>query len=413
MTLGCAGPHLADTPNLFAESVDNPFRDVPAAWQSSTIDILYATDRKPLDSDGSQLRYGTERSHALAFGRCEIEVGKALSWSELVEASRTARRSRSLPLKVKTIEQSGIFPETRAHVIEEDGRWIEDPSYRAEIDAVTEGLHKQLTARLARTPRKDVFLFVHGFNNTFDDAAFRMATLWHYLGRIGVPVLYSWPAGQGGLLRGYTHDRESGEFTILHLKQFIKALASCPEVEKIHIIAHSRGTDVAMTALRELSLFYQGAELDTRHELKLGNVILAAPDLDLQVAVQRIAAERLLIIPERFTMYMTDDDKAIGMAQWLFMSIQRLGQMGESDLNEYQLEQLQKMNQLNLIRVNAKLDFLGHGYFISNPAVLSDLILILRDNRDPGVENGRPLRKTSGGFWILDEHYPVRSDDGL
>jgi len=63
-------------------------------------------------------------------------------------------------------------------------------------------------------------------------------------------------------------------------------------------------------------------------------------------------------------------------------------------------------SQVQLIDVKVKTDFLGHGYFISNPAVLSDLILILRDNRPPGAENGRPLLREEGGFWELYDGYP-------
>jgi esterase/lipase superfamily enzyme len=44
-------------------------------------------------------------------------------------------------------------------------------------------------------PRKEVFIFVHGFHNDFNDAAFVMAELWHFLGRIGVPIVYTWPSG--------------------------------------------------------------------------------------------------------------------------------------------------------------------------------------------------------------------------
>jgi esterase/lipase superfamily enzyme len=64
--------------------------------------------------------------------------------------------------------------------------------------------------------------------------------------------VYSWPAGQAGLLRGYSGDRESGEFTVFHLKEFIRTIAAIDEVEKINFSAHSRGTDVILTALREL-----------------------------------------------------------------------------------------------------------------------------------------------------------------
>ena len=40
-----------------------------------------------------------------------------------------------------------------------------------------------------------------------------------------VPVAYSWPAGSKGLIRGYTYDHDSSEFTVYHLKQMLHALA--------------------------------------------------------------------------------------------------------------------------------------------------------------------------------------------
>ena len=51
---------------------------------------------------------------------------------------------------------------------------------------------------------------------------------------------------------GYNVDRESGEFAVHHLKQAIRLIADTPGVEKLHLLAHSRGTDVLVTALREL-----------------------------------------------------------------------------------------------------------------------------------------------------------------
>ena len=43
--------------------------------------------------------------------------------------------------------------------------------------------------------------------------------------------------------------------------------------------------------------------------------------------------------------------------------------------------------------------------------MLSDLILILRDNRATGDKNGRPLIRSSGGFWVLEEDYPNRKPE--
>jgi esterase/lipase superfamily enzyme len=232
-----------------------------------------------------------------------------------------------------------------------------------------------------------------------------MAQLWHFLGRFGVPIVYAWPAGRGGL-RGYATDRESGEFTVFHLKQFLRAIADCPDVERVHIIAHSRGSDVILTALRELTEYYKGTGQRPGEALKLGNLILAAPDIDWQVFAERVAAEQLLAVAERTTIYLSPDDKAIRLATILFDSGRRLGQLFVSDLSNRQRDVLRDLR--NLAVVDARIqqgDFLGHGYFYANRAVSSDLILVLRDGRDPGAENGRPLELEESVFWRIRDDY--------
>src|SRR5207253_2224959 len=80
---------------------------------------------------------------------------------------------------------------------------------RTELSA----FQQMVQARVAGSDYKDVFVFIHGFNSAFEDAVFRAAEVWHFLGRVRVPLVYTWPAGHGGL-RGYAYDRESGEFTV-------------------------------------------------------------------------------------------------------------------------------------------------------------------------------------------------------
>jgi hypothetical protein len=47
----------------------------------------------------------------------------------------------------------------------------------------------------------------------------------------------------------------------------------------------------------------------------------------------------------------------------------------------------------------------SHSYVFTHPAALSDLILVLRDRRDPGAANGRPLRQPMEGVWELTDDY--------
>jgi len=48
-----------------------------------------------------------------------------------------------------------------------------------------------------------------------------------------------------------------------------------------------------------------------------------------------------------------------------------------------------------------------HDYPFTHPSALSDLILVLRDGRQPGKENGRPLTHLGGAFWMLDNNYKI------
>lgn len=403
-TVGCSQRQLMKTPNLYADGGRSPFGDVPAVYQNNHVDVLYATDRKSVVEKG-KLRYNHERSKSLAFGACRVTIGDGVSWETLVRESLTQKRRTSLPIKVGYVEEWGRFPGTPMPLTRVDGRLVDDPISVEELHQAQASFRLQIIQELQQTPRKEVFLFVHGFANDFDVAAITIAQIWHFIGRQGVPMIYTWPAGIGGLT-GYFHDRESGEFTIYHLKQFLRTLASVPELEKIHILAHSRGTDVVTTALRELHIEIRASGGDTGKTLKLGNLILAAPDLDAEVTSQRIGSERLFFVPERFTVYVSRTDKAIGFADWLMHSIRRIGQLVTTDLTATQKRVASMLSDLHVVNANIRPSLVGHGYFHSNPAVSSDLILILRDNRDPGVEHGRPLINKTTNFWELNDNYP-------
>jgi esterase/lipase superfamily enzyme len=403
---GCGRPELARSPNLFVRSPENPFADVPPDLQSNEIQLYYLTDRVPIEPTNGELRYGFGRSPSLALGTCIVTIGDDLPWDTLVEDSRTHQRSQRLPLRVTDIAELTRTPSAVVPFVEIDGRRKPDPEVVEERAAAARAVADLLSERLERAPRKELFIFVHGFNNTFEDAAYRMAQLWHFMGRVGVPVIYTWPAGHPGLLRGYNYDRESGEFTIFHLREALRLLANCEDVEKIHIVAHSRGCDVAMSALRELHIESRAAGLDTRSSLKLGTVVLAAADLDIDVVGMRIVADGLHHVPEFLTVYLSEDDRAIGIASWLFSSVRRLGQARKWDFTPQQRERMDRFPEIHFVDVEITTDWLGHGYFISNPAVLSDLILVLRDRRLPGAEHGRPLRPIGGQFWGLDRKYP-------
>ena len=298
------------------------------------------------------------------------------------------------------------FPDTPPPIVFEGDVAHETPEYLAAEKKAEDALHEGLRRRLALTPRKEAFVFVHGYNNTLEVAAFRMADLWHFLGREGVPIIYSWPAGSPGLIRSYTYDRESSEFTIYHFKEFLRALAAYPGLEAIHIIAHSRGCDVVVTALRELIMVARATGGDPQAMLKFGHIVLAAPDLDADVAQQRFGSERLYEGWELLTIYVTRKDRALGTAEWLFSSPRRIGKLRPEQFTETERERTARIGSIDVVDARVRTDYLGHGYFLSNPATCSDVILFLRYGRAPGAENGRPLTEVIPNFYILDDNYP-------
>ncbi len=178
----------------------------------------------------------------------------------------------------------------------------------------------------------------------------------------------------------------------------------------IHLIAHSRGTDVALSAFRELVIWARGAGLDPRKHFKIKNFVLAAPDLDVQVISQRIAAERLALAVDQATLYSSPDDKAIGLAEWLFASPRgRLGTLGIDELNEEEIGRMKaNASRVTVVNFDGESTGYGHSYFRNNPAVSSDLVLKIRYGFKPG-EPGRPLEHIGLNFWRVPEGYPANA----
>ncbi len=74
-----------------------------------------------------------------------------------------------------------------------------------------------------RGAKRHVLVFVHGFNNKFEDAVFRFAQIVHDSGAEVAPVLFTWPS-KGSVL-AYGYDRESTNFSRNGLETLLRDLA--------------------------------------------------------------------------------------------------------------------------------------------------------------------------------------------
>jgi len=171
-------------------------------------------------------------------------------------------------------------------------------------------------------------------------------------------------------------------------------------------MAHSLGTDVATTALRELNIALRAQGKNAQESLKLGTLMLAAPDLDLEVFSQRFWMENLGAAAKRTVVYFSSEDKAIGLSNWLFGSKTRIGTVSQIPLSPQQVQLIEQMPQIQLVECQVKAFASSHAYVFGNPAAMSDVVAVLRDRRDAGAASGRPLQPNANATWLLtNDHF--------
>ena len=396
----CSSVHkLPKTPSLYSAQSPYPAQNIPPAEQGVTSKIYYITDRNPHSDDGAQIGYDKDRSASMAFGEATI-IYDDISWDGLIGASQT--ETKRPKVEVSTIDEVERFPATPLiFSATPDGIFVnqdEAAQYKQSIETV----QKNISDRLKSNNQKDVLLYVHGFNVSFEEAVLGLNDVWHFCGRQAVPIAYSWPSGSGNLF-GYFTDRESGEFTVYHLKETIRLLSSMAEVENIHILAHSRGTDITTTALRELVIETRASGKDPLATLKVKNLIMAAPDLDYGVVTQRLIAEKFGPAFGQITIYMNSGDSALGIAQNLMRGI-RFGKLTAEKQSEREAQIFNNVGNVSFVNVNDVSGLIGHNYFSQHPGALSDIISLVKTGSRPGTEE-RPLTHIEGNFWTLDKSY--------
>jgi esterase/lipase superfamily enzyme len=393
------------TPNIYSSGKKTLFEGAIPELKNNKIEVVYATDRAQEIGDDSPNSYGFARSNSVSFGVVTIEIGDNESWDVIEQLSTLEARNQTLPLKIIKINELGSFPPTPHDFEVVDGSIRINDSVKQDIQESNNKFLDFLTGFLSKSKSKRVVVYIHGYNNGFKEAAYTLGELWHFLGREDVPLLYTWPAGRGGI-KGYAYDRESGEFTVFHLKNLIKALGRVDAIDSVTYIAHSRGTDILVTALRELMLESRASSEKPAHLTSIDNVILAASDLDIQIISQRVIAEGMFSEFGRLTIYTSTEDRALGVSKFLFDSVSRLGVTKAEDAPSEVMQVLDKIPNIDVVENRAgRSSFFGHGYFHSDPAASSDLINVIRYSNKPEDGDERPLKRIHSRFWYFDENY--------
>lgn len=207
---------------------------------------------------------------------------------------------------------------------------------------------------------RDILLYVHGFNTSLDEARFRVAQIVADGRFSGVAALFTWNS-RGGLF-AYESDKESATVARDALEKLIVDLSHTPGVGRIHILAHSMGGWLTMESLRDIAISGH-PDLDGR----LGEVMLAAPDIDLTVFRQQVSR----LDPGHVSIFVANNDRALSLSSRIAGDRQRLGAMNPDDAKDKaELDRLGvAVHDISALNTG----FIGHGAFAEVPTIVRQI----------------------------------------
>jgi esterase/lipase superfamily enzyme len=214
--------------------------------------------------------------------------------------------------------------------------------------------------RLRAAPTRHVLLFVHGFNTRFEEAVYRFAQIAHDAGAPVVPVLFTWPSR--GKLFDYVYDRESATYSRDALEAVLQAMVKDPNVASISILAHSMGNFVAVEAIRQMTI--RNRSLSP----KITDIMLAAPDIDVDVFRRDIAEIEASGRSAPITLFVSQDDHALDVSRKLAGDEPRIGAVDPTAEPYRSILEKAHVNVVDLTALKSD-DIINHGKFARSDVV--------------------------------------------
>lgn len=162
----------------------------------------------------------------------------------------------------------------------------------------------------------DVLIYVHGFKQTFETAVLDAAHLSDGIRFRGRTMVFSWPSKAG--LFDYAYDRDSAMWSRDDFERVLAALVSAPGPGRVHIVAHSMGTMLSLESLRQLYARYGDTVTS-----KIGAVVFAAPDIDMDVFSSAI--HRIGPLAGKITVIAATNDRALALSGQIAGGMTRVG----------------------------------------------------------------------------------------
>lgn len=326
----------------------------------ATVKVFYATDRRPTGNAAPRRFFVNGRDVSadaqLSFGTCDVSIPRDHRMGALEHPSIWKVEFRTNPKKhVALLRIQPLDRDTFYSLVEE---------------------------RLRVSQKREAFVFIHGYNVSFEDAVRRTAQIAYDLGFDGTPIAYSWPSHAKAKM--YLADEATVEATVPFLAELLTELQRSTGAHVIHIIAHSMGNRALMRAAQSFV-----TPKRKRGSTWIRQIVLAAPDVDAQVFSQ--LASTLRASCERVTLYASSRDLAL-RASKIAHAYPRAGESGGNIGNLPRI-----VDRIDASAVDTNL--LGHSYYGDNRSVLADIFSLVRDGFSPDKRFGMVRVGMSANAW--------------
>jgi esterase/lipase superfamily enzyme len=226
------------------------------------------------------------------------------------------------------------------------------------------------------------FVFIHGYNVSFESAALRTAQMAFDLGLKSLPSFFSWPSQDS--TSKYVIDEANIEWAQPHIEQYLETFADVSKATEIVVIAHSMGTRAVTRALANL----RNRRPDLAPQFK--ELVLAAPDIDAEV-FKRDLLPVLVASAQSVTLYASNKDKALIASK----NVHGAPRAGDSEPDVMVEPGLETIDASDI-----DTDFFGHSYFAMARPLLTDLeVMISQRLRAAGRPQLSAVTTPAGIYW--------------
>lgn len=347
-----------------AEQSREAQRDLgPSEGGFTRVKLYYATDRARTGDTAPANFYGGQRGDGLEFGELEVSVPNTHVPGQIEKPSIWTFDFREDPERHIVLQSVAPMPH----------------------DAVFE----HMRTHLKETGSDEAFVFVHGFNVSFDGAAKRAAQIARDMNFDGLPIVYSWPSRNS--VFSYIADTAVVNLSGRRLLGFLEDVVHQSGAKRIHLIAHSMGNRALTDALELYAVSHRG------EPPAFDQVLFTAPDLD--AGLFRAMAKTIRPVAQRLTLYTSDHDWALAVSRRLHGDMPRAGQSGKEILLSDDFDSV----DMSLVGE----DMLAHSYFANNPSALTDILSLFWRDTPPRERCGMVAPPAERGWWLYS---PERCD---